>query len=341
MRARALLALAALVPSTLVAQTPVSRTVPDGIIQTFVRIADIFGDRLVVAFDSIPADKYNYRPTPVQQTIGYIAQHLENANYSLCERFGGPKYPRTAKDSLADTVKARWPKDTLVRRLHASLRFCDDAIERLPKLDSPATTATLLAYETDFHFGRRRCVVEIFAVVVAADDLGTRGDGGGIKSTRRRDRLLKVDLAAGKRVSAGASNVPPSNVNSTSPRSACNLVTVASKTLPSPTASRNQERSGRLISVEIGPQATARPCSSIRTCVARRTTSSKSWVTRISGISSVSNSRAAEAFAFWSWLLIFDTFRNDSAVPMRHAITMKNSALERSSAGVTFTRYAA
>ena len=140
---------------------------PDGIIQTFVRIADIFGDRLVVAFDSIPADKYNYRPTPVQQTIGYIAQHLENANYSLCERLGGPKYPRTAKDSLADTVKARWPKDTLVRRLHASLRFCDDAIERLPKLDSPATTATLLAYETDLaeHYSQLAVYMRLLGLV--------------------------------------------------------------------------------------------------------------------------------------------------------------------------------
>ena len=34
----------------------------------------------------------------------------------------------TAKDSLADTVKAMWPKDTLVARLKASLAFCDEAL---------------------------------------------------------------------------------------------------------------------------------------------------------------------------------------------------------------------
>ena len=167
MRARALLAIAALVPASLVAQTPASRGAPDGVIQQFVRIADIFGDRLVIAFDSIPANKYDYRPTPVQQTIGFIAQHLEHANYSLCERLGGPKYPKTAKDSLADTVKARWPKDTLVKRLEASLRFCDDAIERLPRLDSPATTATLLAFETDLaeHYSQLSVYMRLLGLV--------------------------------------------------------------------------------------------------------------------------------------------------------------------------------
>jgi hypothetical protein len=50
---------------------------------------------------------------------------------------------------LADTIKARWPKDTLVARLKASLRFCDEAMERVPQLNSPALASTLLAIETD------------------------------------------------------------------------------------------------------------------------------------------------------------------------------------------------
>src|SRR5215216_7129423 len=100
MRHRALILLALLLPSALASQSP------DGVILQFVRFADIFGSRLVAAFDSIPAARYDYRPTPAQQTIGYIAQHLENANYSLCERLGDLKHPRTAKDSLADTIKA-------------------------------------------------------------------------------------------------------------------------------------------------------------------------------------------------------------------------------------------
>src|SRR5689334_10605894 len=148
MRQRVLIA-ALLLPASLAGQSSATRATPDGVMLSFVRFADIFGSRLVDAFDSIPATKYDFRPTSVQQTIGYIAQHVENANYSLCEGMGDLKPKRTAKDSLPDTVKARWPKDTLVTRLRASLRFCDEAMERIPRLTSPAIASTLLAFETD------------------------------------------------------------------------------------------------------------------------------------------------------------------------------------------------
>lgn len=115
----------------------------------FLRFADIFGSRLVAAFDSIPASRYDFRPTPVQQSVGYIAQHVENANYELCGKLGSARRPRTAKDALPDTVKARWPKDTLVARLEKSLDFCDEELVQLGALSSSATTATLLAFETD------------------------------------------------------------------------------------------------------------------------------------------------------------------------------------------------
>ena len=158
---------ALLLPAALAAQTSSTRGSPDGVMLSFVRFADIFGSRLVDAFDSIPAAKYDFKPTPVQQTIGYIAQHLEDANYSLCERVGDLKYQRTAKDSLADTVKARWPKDTLVARLRASLRFCDDALERIPQLSSPALASTLLAFETDLaeHYSQLSVYMRLLGMV--------------------------------------------------------------------------------------------------------------------------------------------------------------------------------
>src|SRR2546427_230 len=118
---------------------------PDGVMLVFARFADVDGGRLVAAFDSIPAGRYDYRPTPAQQSLGYIAQHLEDANYALCERFSDLKHPRAAQDSLADTVKARWPKDTLVERLRASLRFCDSALDRAGGLRSAALAARPLA----------------------------------------------------------------------------------------------------------------------------------------------------------------------------------------------------
>lgn len=149
MRRRTLLVITCLLPATLAAQSPTAREAPDAVMLQFERYADIFGGRLVTAFDSIPAARYDYRPTPPQQTIGHIAQHLEHANYALCERLGDLKHPRAAKDSLADSIKARWPKDTLVARLEASLRFCDTAMEQVRELKSAGVANTLLALETD------------------------------------------------------------------------------------------------------------------------------------------------------------------------------------------------
>jgi hypothetical protein len=167
MRRHLAIVIAVLFPAALAAQSPTSRPAPDGVMLSFQRFADIFGSRLVAALDSIPASRYDYRPTPVQQSIGYIAQHLESANYSLCERVGTMKWSMTARDSLADTVKARWPKDTLVARLKSSLAFCDSALEQAGPLNSAALASTLLAFETDLaeHYSQLATYMRLIGMV--------------------------------------------------------------------------------------------------------------------------------------------------------------------------------
>ena len=84
------------------------------------------------AFDSIPASKFGYRPTPAQQTIGYIAQHLVTDNYFFCDKFGALKPTRVAADTTtADTLKAAWPRETLIAKLKESFKFCEDAFAQL------------------------------------------------------------------------------------------------------------------------------------------------------------------------------------------------------------------
>src|SRR6266536_2028758 len=108
-----LLSLAALaLPTVLAAQQPTPQSQANPIIASYKAFHTRYGGWLMMAFDSIPASKYSYKPTPSQQTVGYIAQHLEDANYQLCSLFSGNKRNMTARDSLADTVKAMWPKDT-------------------------------------------------------------------------------------------------------------------------------------------------------------------------------------------------------------------------------------
>ena len=87
---------------------------------------------LAQAFDSIPATLFSYKPTPAQQTIGYIAQHLAEDNYFFCNNFGAMKATVPAEDTeTADTLKAKWPKDKLVEKLKASFKFCEDAFAQL------------------------------------------------------------------------------------------------------------------------------------------------------------------------------------------------------------------
>src|SRR5687767_5551283 len=84
------------------------------------------------AFDSIPEAKFGFKPTPAQLTIGYIAQHLVSDNYLFCSNFGSMKPTRSAKDTTtADTIRATWPKDTLVAKLKASFAFCESAFAQL------------------------------------------------------------------------------------------------------------------------------------------------------------------------------------------------------------------
>jgi hypothetical protein len=126
----AILALA--LPACLVAQQP-SGAAPANPITTVFRTRTMGLQRNIAqAFDSIPESKFSYKPTPAQLSIGYIAQHLVSDNYFFCNNFGSMKGTQSAKDTTtADSVKAKWPKDTLVTKLKASLKFCEDAFAQL------------------------------------------------------------------------------------------------------------------------------------------------------------------------------------------------------------------
>jgi len=98
------------------------------------------------AFDSIPESKFNYKPTPAQLTFGYIAQHVADDNYTFCDQFGELKSKVSEKEkSTPDSVKATWPKDTLVAELKASFDFCGKAMAQLE--DSKLGDEVSLTYE--------------------------------------------------------------------------------------------------------------------------------------------------------------------------------------------------
>ena len=122
----------ALPAGDLAAQQPPAAPQPNPITTTFRNRITTLHRNLAQAFDSIPASKFGFKPTPAQQTIGYVAQHLVSDNYFFCEKFGAMKPTRPASDTTtADTVRATWPKDTLVAKLKASFAFCASALEQL------------------------------------------------------------------------------------------------------------------------------------------------------------------------------------------------------------------
>ena len=121
--------LALALPLGLAAQQAPAASAANPITAVFKRNTLNFQRNLAQAFDSIPESKFGYKPTPAQLSIGYIAQHLAEDNYFFCNEFGAMKATVPAKDtSTPDSVKATWPKDTLVAKLKESFAFCESAI---------------------------------------------------------------------------------------------------------------------------------------------------------------------------------------------------------------------
>jgi uncharacterized damage-inducible protein DinB len=124
--------LAFVAPITLAAQQPPAAATANPIITAFrTRITGLHRN-IAQAFDSIPESKFAYKPTPAQLSIGYIAQHIASDDYFFCNNFGAMKGTRAAQDTATvDSVKATWPKATLVTKLKDSFAFCDQAIAQL------------------------------------------------------------------------------------------------------------------------------------------------------------------------------------------------------------------
>jgi hypothetical protein len=123
--------LAAALPFALAAQAPTA-PVKDPITTAFKGRTLGLQRNLAQAFDSIPESKFNYKPTPSQLTIGYIAQHLVSDNILFCNAFGDMKATQDDADiSTPDSVKATWPKAKLVSKLKDSFAFCEQAFAQL------------------------------------------------------------------------------------------------------------------------------------------------------------------------------------------------------------------
>lgn len=111
-------------------------------------VSDAFRDyakssakNLIAAADAFPADKYAYKPTPAQMSVGDIVVHLAQGNDYLCGTIGGMKAPERTKVAATDS------KESLMARLRETFTFCDQALASL--------TDANLGEELPFFGGRK------------------------------------------------------------------------------------------------------------------------------------------------------------------------------------------
>ena len=80
-----------------------------------------FSKNMVAAAEAMPADKYNFKPTPEMNSFGHLVIHIAQSNNLLCSKISGAAAPES---KLANTDA----KDKLVAGLKASFDFCTTAL---------------------------------------------------------------------------------------------------------------------------------------------------------------------------------------------------------------------
>jgi uncharacterized damage-inducible protein DinB len=84
---------------------------------------------MVAAAEAMPADKYDFHPTPQQMTFAHLVLHIAGSNAFLCSKISGVAAPERTK--LADTDG----KDKLVEALKSSFEFCSTALAKVDDSD--------------------------------------------------------------------------------------------------------------------------------------------------------------------------------------------------------------
>jgi len=89
----------------------------------------------VGAFEAMPADKYDYKPTPDQMSFGHLAAHIADGNYFFCSNVGDVARPKT------EELKGTEGKEKLVAAMQASFDFCKTALAKADdsKFSEPIT----------------------------------------------------------------------------------------------------------------------------------------------------------------------------------------------------------
>lgn len=82
-------------------------------------------NNILGAISAMPADKFNYKPTPDQITFAHLAVHIVNSNRLLCSKAADVEAPKV------DELKETDSKDKMVAAATASFDFCNEALGKM------------------------------------------------------------------------------------------------------------------------------------------------------------------------------------------------------------------
>jgi DinB family protein len=130
-----------------------------------------YAKNMVAAADLMPAEKYNFKPTPEMNTFGHLIMHIAQSNNILCSKISGAAAPDV---KLADTDA----KDKLVAALKASFEYCTASLSNVDdsKLGEPMTlfgnrpasrAAALIALSDDWydHYGTQAIYLRLNGIL--------------------------------------------------------------------------------------------------------------------------------------------------------------------------------
>jgi hypothetical protein len=80
---------------------------------------------LVAAAEEMPADKYDFKPTPQQMSFAKLIMHITESNNYLCAKISDAPEPKVAE------LKETDGKDKLVAALKASFDFCNTTLAKV------------------------------------------------------------------------------------------------------------------------------------------------------------------------------------------------------------------
>lgn len=118
-----------------------------------------FQANTIGAVEAMPADKFNYKPTPDQVTFGHLAAHIASSNDLFCSKAADVPAPKVDEPKETDS------KDQLVAAVKASFTFCSEAlgkmddsklgdtIELFPGRQFPRSLAVLAIASMSDHYG--------------------------------------------------------------------------------------------------------------------------------------------------------------------------------------------